>query len=108
MTYVDAPTKREAIKIGVKKMRSTEYTPGYKNYYGWYWDESTNPYTGVKAEKAECDHGVCFCEGLGCENELENCPACHKEMQDQCEHEFYNETKCIYCDKVKDGHSEVY
>lgn len=89
LTYVEASSKREAIKKGVKEMRSSEYLKKWGprfSYYGGHWDKSTNPYTGVKAESAECEHGVCFCDIEGCSKWNDTCKECDKIYQMECSH----------------------
>lgn len=93
---VEANTKREAIIKGVKKMRSKEWLTRYGRrftYYGWYWDSATNPYTGVKAQSSECEHGFCYCWDIPCDNKLkleyeDVCPYCWEDQLQNCEHEM--------------------
>lgn len=88
--FVEAPNRREAIKLGVAKMRSTEYARPWKTYYSWAWDRETNPYTGVKAKIAECEHGFCWCgdELPHEEPRPDICPDCDKKWALECEHDI--------------------
>jgi hypothetical protein len=60
--YVEANTRREAITKGVAIMRGKEFYGRYKTYYNWHWDRSSNPFTGVTAQRSLCDHGYCYCD----------------------------------------------
>ncbi len=74
-TYVGATTKREAIRKGVAELRAKKQ---YRDYYHWYWDDHTNPFTGVKAVKAVCEHGYHYCDtnAFKCPNTIEDCTDC--------------------------------
>jgi hypothetical protein len=54
---VDAATRREAIVAGVKKMRAE----GAK----WFESHDGNPFVGIKAESARCEHGELTCDCAG-------------------------------------------
>lgn len=113
VTFVEAKTRRQAILAGVKKMRQPEFSNGYKTYYRWYWDQATNPYTGVKAEIAECEHGVCYCDLKDCEGQGD-CDVCMLEADKACIHELHTgpiqrnnqpaviETFCFNCLRSED------
>lgn len=107
---VEANTKREAIIKGVKIMRSKEYMPGWKTYYDWYWDESTNPFTGVKAEPLVCKHGFCNCWNIPCDISSDDyCLKCDEEYQDTCEHSWWEivvEGPLVECRKCGLGKEE--
>jgi len=51
---VEANTKREAIIKGVAKMRA------HPRSFGWLTDCDGNPFAGMKAELAVCEHGRGF------------------------------------------------
>lgn len=89
MTSVEAETKREAIIKGVKKLR--EKRSIFKDYYNWYWDKSTNPYTGVIAEDARCEHGFCRCgdfDGFKHEDQDDYCEECDKQIDEAYQQEI--------------------
>lgn len=114
---VEAPTKRQAIIAGVKQMRSEEFFKkmgGRKTtYYGWAWDRDSNPFTGVKAENAECPHGICFCEIPNCLKWNDECKHCNIEYYKtvDCEHDMVPmllygtdtyKNRCINCNAAED------
>ena len=78
---IEAKTKREAIKKGVAKLR--EDKGSYRDYYHWYWDRNTNPYTGVKAEIATCKHGICECDICTATKDWSECEQCLKEWEQE-------------------------
>ena len=65
---VRTATRREAIVVGVKLM------PKWAAYQR---NDDMNPYTGVTAEQAECQHGFCWCDMVG--------PDPHPDQGDYCE-----------------------
>lgn len=52
VVWVDASSKREAIRRGVPQM------PRWPRYQR---EGNANPYSGVWAERPVCEHGVCLC-----------------------------------------------
>jgi len=113
---VDAPTKRKAIIGGVRKLRSKEWLRkyGYRStYYGWTRDKNTNPYTGIRAEKAECEHGFCGCWGITCNKNEDypyGCIKCWKESIASCNHEWNSsmgeENTCGKCGTARIDYDE--
>lgn len=87
---VEADTKRQALVAGVRKLRST----------GSHWMEDQNsdgasPFTGLKAEKLLCPHGVCcFCDLDNCPIQYDTvvCQQCEDDWNRECEHKFYQPT----------------
>ena len=71
---VDGVNKLAAIVAGVKKMRDV-----YANR-GWHANHifsTENPFKGMKAYSATCEHGVTCCD---CEkNEADYCESCFNE-----------------------------
>lgn len=81
---VEANTKREALVKGVRELRRTRS--------GWLDDANSNPFTGLRAEKAECEHGYCSCDLRECVERnprwTDICPICEEEWKQNCEHEM--------------------
>src|ERR1700674_701285 len=67
---VDAPNKRAAKVAAVRRLRDL-----FPN--GWLRDHDANPFTGLKAEPAECKHGKIACD---CERRQDDyCEECERE-----------------------------
>jgi len=79
-TYVEADTRREAIRKGVAKLREEAKEFKWHTYYNWYWDKSSNPFSGVKAQRTLCDHGYCYCDEPSLTHDegttIEDCAIC--------------------------------
>lgn len=65
---VDAPTKRTALVAGVRQLRA-DGSP-------WLQD-AENPFVGLTAELAECEHGVQLC----CTN-APHCEVCEQAIRE--------------------------
>lgn len=80
VTEVDAPTAREALRIGVPQLRK---------WFDEARSDKRNPRTGVKAIRPQCPHLGCwckFCQPSGEEYGAEgNCPECEKEHRAECQ-----------------------
>lgn len=82
VVFVEADTKKEALVKGVRELRRIGS--------GWLDDAYVNPFKGLKADKAECEHGFCYCELKDCPNyENDLCPECEEEYKQNCVHEMY-------------------
>lgn len=82
VVWVEADTKREALVKGVRELRRISS--------GWLDDINVNPFTGLKAESAECEHGFCWCELKDCPNfENDICPECEENDKQNCVHEMH-------------------
>lgn len=70
---VEAPTKREALRLGVKAM---------KEWPTIARGDGRNPFAGVEVELLLCGHGTCHCET--CVNVLPEgiCQQCWDESED--------------------------
>lgn len=67
---VEAPTKREAIKLAIK-------SPEFQNWVDMKRGDGQNPFSGVKAYNPVCKHGVCVCDM--CKGE---CGECYREVEE--------------------------
>ncbi len=76
---VEANTKREAAVKAVKKFRemNTEWMQDCRS-------DNASPFTGLKIQKSECEHGFCFCDLKDCIQPnpeyilLDMCPMCEQ------------------------------
>lgn len=68
---VEASTKREAKVIAVREMR--------KQGLDWVLDQQSDgasPFTGLKADLATCEHGVCWCDLCSSKDSWSECKEC--------------------------------
>jgi len=68
VAWVEATSKREAIRLGTPKL--TEWASQARSY-------GLNPFVGVRAELATCEHGVCYCDMCG----DRECAACEADQE---------------------------
>lgn len=90
VVFVEASNKRAALVKGVRALR--------KMGSDWILDQQSDgasPFTGLHAQKAECEHGFCWCELPDCiqpnpEWIFEDiCPVCEENDKQNCVHEMY-------------------
>lgn len=81
---VEANTKREAAVKAVKKFREMNTV--------WMEDcrsDNASPFTGLKIQKSECEHGFCWCDLSDCIQPnpeyllLDECPECYKIWEEE-------------------------
>lgn len=85
VAYVEASTKREAIRLGVKRMEANCGKPSWgRGCQCWPHEarrDNINPFAGVTVELSECHHGklVWMVNEIRCDVQRSPCAECDKE-----------------------------
>lgn len=73
---IPATSKRKAIQEAIKSPQMRKWVESQR-------DDDLNPFSGLKAEKQLCPHGICFCDLCPSSSiECEKCPECAEELKE--------------------------
>jgi hypothetical protein len=94
---VTAATRREAVTIAVKGWLAEKNRWSEQNWCQQQRADNASPFTGVRAEPAECPHGAEVPVGYwddGWEDEHDEwwCDVCRQEWADEAEREYVEAT----------------
>lgn len=76
VVFVEAETKRRALVEGVRELRRI-----HSHWMEDQYSNVSNPFTGLKAEISECQHGKCWCELPECPDK--GCTECDRISEEE-------------------------